>query len=214
MRKPVRRRIVDALLPGARRDVLAATLLEPGRWWYLSDLARRLGRAPSSLQRELASLSEAGILCQRRDGNRVYFQADRSCPVFGELSGLMAKTAGLVDVLRETLAPFHSRIRVAFVHGSVARGAERSSSDVDLLLIGVVSLARVAPALRRAETRLGRPVNVTLYSPREFGTKLAAGHHYLRTVLGAERLFVIGHESDLEAIAGAGAGRAPRDQRA
>jgi predicted nucleotidyltransferase len=214
MRKHVNRRIVDALLPGARRDVLAATLLEPGRWWYLSDLARRLGRAPSSLQRELASLSEAGILRQRRDGNRVYFQADQACPVFAELAGLMAKTAGLVDVLREALAPLRSRIRVAFVHGSVARGTERSSSDVDLLLVGTVSLAKVAPALRRAEARLGRPVNVTLYSPRELGTKLAAGHHFLRSVLGAERLFVIGHESDLEAIAGAGKGRASRDQRA
>ena len=205
---------MDALLPGARRDVLAATLLEPGRWWYLSDLARRLGRAPSSLQRELASLSEAGILRQRRDGNRVYFQADQTCPVFAELAGLMAKTAGLADVLREVLAPFRSRIRVAFVYGSVARGAERSSSDVDLLVVGTVGLARVSPALRQAETRLGRPVNVTLYSPRELGTRLAAGHHFLRSVLGAEKLFVIGHESDLEAIVGTRKGRASRDQRA
>jgi predicted nucleotidyltransferase len=60
----------------------------------------------------------------------------------------MAKTAGLVDLLREALAPIRSRIRVAFVHGSVARGAERSSSDVNLLLVGTVSLAKVAPALR------------------------------------------------------------------
>ena len=126
----------------------------------------------------------------------------------------MAKTAGLVDLLREALAPIRSRIRAAFVHGSVARGAERSSSDVDLLLVGTVSLATVAPALRRAELRLGRPVNVTLYSPREFGTKLAAGHHYLRSVLGAERLLVIGHESDLEAITGTGKGRTSRDQHA
>ena len=214
MRRPVGRRIVDPLLPGTRRDILAATLLEPGRWWYLSDLARRLGRAPSSLQRELASLSKAGILRQRRDGNRVYFQADQTCPVFGELSGLMAKTAGLVDVLREALAPIRSRIRVAFVHGSVARGAERSSSDVDLLLVGTVSLAKVAPALRRAELRLERPVNVTLHSPRELGTKLAAGHHSLRSVLGAGRLFVIGNESDLEAITGTGKGRTSRDRRA
>lgn len=214
MRKRVSHRIVDALLPGARRDILAATLLEPGRWWYLSDLARRLRRAPSSLQRELASLSAAGILRQRRDGNRVYFQADRTCPVFGELSGLMAKTAGLVDVLREALTPLRPRIRIAFVHGSVARGTEGSSSDVDLLLVGTVSLAQVAPVLRRAEMRLGRPVNVTLYSPGELGTKLAAGHHYLRSVLGAERLLVIGHESDLEAIVGAGKGRASHDQRA
>jgi len=61
--------------------------------------------------------------------------------------------------------------------------------------------------------QLERPVNATLHSPRELGTKLAAGHHSLRSVLGAERLFVIGNESDLEAITGTGKGRTSRGRR-
>jgi DNA-binding transcriptional ArsR family regulator len=85
---------LDALFPKTRQDILAATLLDPKRSWYLSDLARHLRTQPSSLQRELAALAEAGILRRRTDGNRVYFQADVDSPCFEELRGLMLKAGG------------------------------------------------------------------------------------------------------------------------
>src|SRR5688500_7391705 len=93
--------IIDALMPKVRQGVLSATLLQPKRAWYMADLARHLGTPPSSLQRELASLTAAGLLKRRRQGRMVYFQADTDCPVYPELSGLLSKTAGLADVLRE-----------------------------------------------------------------------------------------------------------------
>jgi hypothetical protein len=61
---------IDALFPAVRQDVLAATFMRPERWWYLSDLATFLKRRPSSLQRELAILSAAGILETRSEANR------------------------------------------------------------------------------------------------------------------------------------------------
>ena len=118
---------IDAILPRTRQAILAATLLHPERWWYLSDLARHLEVRPSSLQRELATLIDAEILRQRRDGNRIYFQPNPDCPFLAELQRLMAKTAGLVDVLREVLDPFANRIDWAFVYGSMARSEELAS---------------------------------------------------------------------------------------
>lgn len=190
---------IDALFPRTRQAILAATLLHPERWWYLSDLARHLGVRSSSLQRELAALVEAGILRQRRDGNRIYFQPNPDCPFLAELQGLMLKTVGLVDVLREALAPFTHRIDWAFVYGSIARSEELASSDVDLLIIGRVGLADIAPALRQAEGRLNRPVNPTVYSREEFVARLAAGHAFLHTVLAGAKLFILGAPHELAA---------------
>ena len=113
---------IDALLPQTRKAILAATLMHPEALvGTLSDLAQHLGVSPSTLQRELSSLVEAEILRRKREGNRVYFQPNPQCPFFPELRSLMLKTAGLLDVLRETLAPFASSIQWAFVYGSVAR---------------------------------------------------------------------------------------------
>jgi DNA-binding transcriptional ArsR family regulator len=193
----MRKSAIEALFPATRNAILAATLMQPERWWYLSDLAQHLGVPPSTLQRELASLVEAGILRRKRDGNRVYFQPDPDCPLLPELTGLMTKTAGLLDVLREALAPFAGSIRWAFVYGSVARAEVRSASDVDLMVIGAVGLADLAPALRKAERRLGRPISATVYTPEEFVKKRQAGHHFLKTVLQDEKLPIMGHEHEL-----------------
>lgn len=190
---------IDAIFPRTRQAVLAATLLRPDHWWYLSDLARHLGVRPSSLQREVATLVEAGILHQRRDGNRMYFQPNPDCPFLAELQGLMVKTVGLLDVLREVLEPLTDRIDWAFVYGSMARSEELSSSDVDLMIIGRVGLADLTTPLRQAERRLNRPVNPTLYSREEFATKLAAGHAFLCAVLDGEKLFILGDPHELAA---------------
>ncbi len=190
---------IDALFPRTRQAILAATLLHPDRWWYLSDLARHLGVRPSSLQRELATLVNAGILRQRRDGNRMYFQPNPDCPFLAELQGLMLKTVGLVDVLREVLEPFANRIDWAFVYGSIARSEELASSDVDLMIIGRAGLADIAPALRQAERHLNRPVNPALYSREEFITKLTAKHAFLHAVLDGAKLFILGDPHELAA---------------
>jgi uncharacterized protein len=200
------------LFPRVRKAILASTLMRPERWWYLSDLARHLRMRPSSLQRELSSLIAAGILRRKREGNRVYFQPDPECPLFPELRGLMIKTAGLLDVLREALAPFADIIRWAFVYGSVARSDERSSSDVDLMIIGQVGLADIVPALRRAEGRIARPINPSVYTPEEFRSKLKAGNHFLQSVLKEKVVFILGQGDELAATIGKSARAKTQDK--
>lgn len=199
MRKDV---ALAALFPTLRGAVLAATHTQPDKWWYLSELAQSLGTRPSSLQRDLKALVQAGILQQRREGTRTYFKADTRSPLFPELRGLFEKTAGLLPTLEAALEPFHERIVLAFVYGSVARGTEHSQSDVDLMVVGTVGLAALSPALRTAEDRLGREVNATCYSAAEFRRKLADGDHFLWEVLGGSKEFVKGSERELAAIAG------------
>lgn len=189
------------LFPKIRAGILAAMFLAPDRWWYQSDLARRLGTTSSALQRELAHLAGLGVLRRRKDGNRVYFQANRDCPYFTELERLLVKTTGLIEVLREALLPLAPRIRFAFVYGSFARIEEHAGSDVDLLVMGTAGLADLAPRLRRAERRIGRPVNASVYTPAEWSRRRAEGNHFLQSVLEGPKMFVLGEAHDLEAAA-------------
>jgi predicted nucleotidyltransferase/DNA-binding transcriptional ArsR family regulator len=179
MRKPA---TLAVLFPTVRGDVLAATLTQPEKWWFLSELAQFLGTSPSSLQRELKALVDGGILETRREGTRAYFKADTGSPVFPELRGLIDKTAGVVPTLRTILGPLDGRIACAFVYGSVARDEEHAASDIDLLVVGNVGLADLTPAVRQAEARLGREVNVTSYSAAEFRKKATSKDHFLSEV--------------------------------
>jgi predicted nucleotidyltransferase len=193
---------LEVLFPKVRRDVLASTLTRPEKWWYLSELAQFLRTTPSSLQRELKALVATWILEQRRDGARTYFKAETRSPLFRELRGLLDKTVGLVPTLRDALDPFAARIDCAFVYGSVARGREHALSDVDLMVIGRAGLAELSPALRKAEARLGREVNVTTYSAAEFMNKAAADDHFLSEVLRHPKQFVKGSQHDLDDVVG------------
>jgi DNA-binding transcriptional ArsR family regulator len=200
MRTIVRPKLVDVLMPRTRQAILAATLLHPEKTWYLNDLARHLRLRPSSLQRELAALTGAGILKSHRQGRMVYYQADPESPVFPDLQSLMAKTAGLIDVLRDHLEPLADRIAACFVFGSIARNQETSASDVDLLIIGDLGLAELALPLREARGTLGRDVNPKLYSPSEFAKRFAASDHFLTNVLQKPKLFVMGNQRVLDEI--------------
>ncbi|TMQ70982.1 MAG: hypothetical protein E6K80_06860 [Candidatus Eisenbacteria bacterium] len=187
--------------------------MEPSKWWYLSELARHLELRPSSLQRPLAVLSAAGILARRREGNRIYFRPEDACPYRGDLQALIAKTAGIVEVLREALAPHRAQMKVAFVYGSVARSLERPGSDLDLMVVGQAGLAELSPALHDAERRIGRPVNASVYPPQEFRRKLEAGSHFLTSVLDKEKLYVVGTEHDLGEARSGGSRRTAHHQQ-
>jgi predicted nucleotidyltransferase len=194
--------VLRALFPQVRRGVLAATLTQPDKWWYLSELAGRLGTGPSSLQRELSSLVACGILLRRREGTRAYFKAETKSPVFRELRQLFEKTAGLAAILEQMLRPFAGKIRCAYIYGSMARGQEGAASDVDLMVIGQAGLADLSPMLRRAEARLGREVNATVYSEEEFRERIRARDHFLAAVLRTRKHFVKGSQSDLDEMVG------------
>lgn len=194
--------LIDALFPRIRQGILVTTVMHPERWWYLSDMARHLSVTPSSLQRELISLVQSGILERRQEGRQVYYRPDPECPILTELQSIMMKTVGLVDVLRQALQPFAPLIACAFVYGSVARSEELGDSDVDLMIIGSPGLSDLAPALNQAEDHLGRSINPILYAPSEWGQKRQDGHPFLQRVLDGEKLFVIGNQNELGTTAG------------
>ena len=193
--------LLSALFNSTTQGVLGAIVLQPKREWYLSDLAAHLGVTPSSLQRTLSKLTDVGILLQRPSGNRVYYRADPECPILDELTGILIKTSGIADPLIDALRPFSARINCAFIHGSVAESRERSASDVDLIIIGDASNSDVALALRSVKDRLRREINVTRYTLKEFAEKLAAGNHFLTSVLQKPKIFLIGGADELDQIA-------------
>ncbi len=194
----------NVLFSTVRRKVLTALLLHTQGSWYLSELARHVGAASSHLHRELGTLVAAGIVTRRVEGRQTYFQADARCPFLPELTGLLRKLVGAPAVLEKSLAGLRPKIRVAFIYGSVARRTEQAHSDVDLLVVGTVAVADLVPALQTAERTLGRPVNPTVYPAAELAKKFRGGHHFVRSIVpDSEKIFVIGSQHELEAIAGA-----------
>jgi uncharacterized protein len=194
-------RLSTTLFGKARRAVLSVLFGNADRAFYTRELARSTGLGMGALQRELVALSEAGIIERTKQGNHIFFRANTACPIFQELKGIVAKTVGFGDTLQRALAPLAERIRWAFIHGSTAKGTETASSDVDVLVVGDAAFEEVVSALYETQEKTGREINPTVYGVDEFLQKVKQGHHFLTTVMGEPKIFLIGEEDELQRLA-------------
>lgn len=137
-----------------RRRVLGLLLLHPDESFHLREIARVTRTQPGTLRRELALLTEAGVLERQTAGNRVQYRANPACPIYDELRDIAHKTLTAAkparaarprkakaggealhvpqDRLKKLCRRYH--IRKLAVFGSAARGELGPRSDVDLMV--------------------------------------------------------------------------------
>lgn len=130
------------------------------------------------------------------------YRADRACLLFDELASVFRKTHGAVPALRAALAPLSAGVSVPWIFGSVARGAEVSGSDIDLLVLGDVGFVDLVRAVHPVQALLQREVNPVLYDREEFLRRLRAGDTFARELLSKPKLLVVGNMDDVGKLAG------------
>lgn len=191
----------NALFSGAQQPILALLFGQPEQWFHVKELIRLTGLGSASVQRELARLEKGGIVETRRIGNLKQIRAFAGSPIFSELRLIVLKTFGAAEVLREALTPLASEINFAFVYGSVAQGNDHAGSDIDLMIVSdTLSYGQVMATLQSAEKQLGRRVQVTQYTVKEFLERKQQKHHFVTEVLRQSKLMVIGTEDDIDPI--------------
>jgi predicted nucleotidyltransferase len=196
--------IASALFGQTRRKVLALLFGHPEESFYLREIVRAVGGGTGAVQRELEQLTSAGLILRKADGRQIYFTANPDSPVFEEVRSLVTKTIGVHEVIRLALADFAERrlILSAFIYGSAATGKDRPESDVDLMIVGDLTLSALLSVLRPAQDRLGREINPTIYPVEELRHKLAGRNHFLKAVLSRPKIMLVGNENELAELAG------------
>jgi predicted nucleotidyltransferase len=186
----------DLLFGQTRGRVLALLYGAPDESFFVRQIARQVETSVGSVQRELTLLASTGLIDRSALGSQVFYRANQKHPDYPELRALLAKTMGVFQILKAALAPLSSRISVAFVYGSVARGEEKATSDIDLMVIGAISLDEVLDAVGPVEKQLRRPINPTIYTPEDLKTRLHEGNHFLQSLKKSKKVFLIGDEDE------------------
>lgn len=190
--------IADAIFTKGQQRVLSALFGRPDRSFYVNELVRLAGGGIGAVQRELGSLVSSGLVTVRSQGNQRHYQANPNSPVFEELRGLVVKTFGVADWVRQALVPLADRLRYACIYGSTAKGTTHAASDVDVMLVSdELTLEDVLTALAPAERGLGRQVNPTLYAEAEFSKRARSGQGIVAKVLAGETISLIGSTDGL-----------------
>jgi predicted nucleotidyltransferase len=169
-----------------RRQILAAFYAGPGLVTHPRELARRLGRPSQVVGRELQRLEDAGILASETIGRARRYRVNAASPIAADVRGLVLRTIGAEALIGAALAGV-AGIEEAWIFGSHARGTERSSSDIDLLLIGPVDRRTLSERLVEVEQELGRDVNMVAYTRLELADLESAGDPFVVDVLAGPR---------------------------
>lgn len=192
--------VADALFSGLQQRLLAVLFGQPDRSFYGNELLRLTGTGRGALQRELEKLVSADLVTVTPVGNQKHYQANAAAPIFAELRGIVMKTLGLADVLRTALNAVADRIELAFVFGSVAKGTDTATSDIDLMVVTeTLTYADLFEGLAAAEQVLGRKVNPTLYTSAALAEKVRTENSFVLRVLSQPKIFLIGAEDELPA---------------
>ena len=167
---------------------------------YMRDLERRSGFSIGAIQAELKKLLRLELLKKRKDGNRIYFQANRQHPLYSDIRNLVLKTDGLVDAIKNALI-CSDDIKYAFIFGSFARNEETASSDIDLMVVGNLGLRQLAGMLSSIAGNLNREINPHCMSENEFIQRKNSGDPFIDRIFEEAKIFMIGDKNDFESMA-------------
>jgi len=193
--------LCSGLFGKTRQAVLALLYGRADSSFYTKQILDAVKMGRGTVQRELKNLTDTGIIIREVQGRQVYYRANARCPIFDELKSIVRKTFGVGDVIRQSLATKADKIRVAFIFGSMARSTDDRRSDIDLMVVGKISFGDVVSLLGPAEEKLAREINPVVYPIAEFKKKVKEDHHFVKTVLEDEKIFVVGDENELRKLA-------------
>ena len=187
--------ISDVLFSGVQQRVLGILFGQSERSFYANEIAKLGMTGKGALQRELARMTSSGLITLTTIGRQKHYQANKDCPIFGEIRSIALKTFGMADVLRAALSPHAAAIQCAFIFGSVAKRTDNASSDIDVMVVADgLSYSDLYESLAKAEESLGRRVSPTLYTIDDFQRKVADDNHFVVRVLSQPAIPLIGEK--------------------
>lgn len=163
---------------------------------HLRDLQRKSQLSIGTIQKEIGHLKNLDLVTSERDGNRLYYTANSDHPLYKHICGLVEKTSGVAEKLRETLNSING-IECAFIFGSFAKGEEKSHSDIDLIVIGSVGLRILSSRFKDLTEQTEREINPHIYSKKSWVEKLKKKDHFIQNVMNEKKIFLVGDENVL-----------------
>jgi predicted nucleotidyltransferase len=175
----------------ARQRLLAYYFANPTARHHLRDLAQRLNIDPSNLSKEFARLEREGLFRSEVNGRQKYFQLNREYPLFDEVRRIVAKTIGAAQLISQSLRKLEG-IDEAYLYGSFAANRQDATSDIDVLVIGAPREEGLAQAVGKLERQLGREINYTVLTPKEFESRRARKDAFLENLWHNKRVSLVG----------------------
>lgn len=179
-----------------RINLLSKFLMHSDEEFYLRQLAKQLHASPRSISLELQNLESIEFIIKRISGKQHYYRVNQNHTLFPELRNIFLKTIGLSYVLAKHLMYLKDKIHFVFVYGPMARDNYTLNSDVEIIVIGDIKVKQISPLIVNAGAELNRKISYSVFSFKEFLSRLEKRDHFLTSLLVEQKMFIIGKEDE------------------
>ena len=195
--QPAMKQPIEFMFSPYRRQVLAVLFLRPDEKFHVRELERITGVSAGSLHRELRAMADSGLLVREKLGNQVFYRVNTECLIYEDLAAIFRKTMGVTPLLQNALADLGDKVQVAFVFGSMASGRQTADSDLDVCVLGELSLLDVVKVLSPVQETLQREINPVVMTPKKFSDLYEKKDRFVTRILSEPSLFVKANRDEL-----------------
>lgn len=190
-------KLEDLITSKVRVKIIELFCANPREMYHVRGIVRETSEEINAVRRELMRLEEAGMVKKEGRGNRVYYWLRDDYPLFGDLISMVAKTTGLGATFIGNKSKLGKPSFIMF-SGRFARHKERKKEDeVDILLVGDITLPELAALVRAEESKRKTEINYTVMTREELQFRKQRRDPFLLGILAQSRVMIIGDENDL-----------------
>lgn len=187
----------DLIISRVRVKILQLFFLSPGKIYHVREIVRRIEEEINAVRRELLHMEKIGLMSKERRANRLFYALRKDYPLYYDLLELLVKSSGLGGNIIKNKNKL-GKVKFVMISGRFARAIpSRSSSDVNLLVVGKVVLPELNQLVRQEEVRREKEINYTVMSEEEFEFRKRRRDPFILGVIQGSRIMVIGDEEDL-----------------
>ncbi len=189
--------LTDIITSKVRIKILELFFGNPQEMYHVRGVVRETGEEINAVRRELLKLEADGVVKKEARGNRIYFWVNPDHSLYGDLISMVAKTTGLGAHVITNKSKLGKPSFVMFSGRFARRKARKKEDDVDMLVVGDITLPELASLVRAEESKRKKEINYTVMSREEFDFRKKRRDPFLLGILSKSRIMIIGDEDDL-----------------
>jgi len=159
--------MLDSLITSKTRvKLLTKFFLNSATRSYLRNLEVEFGESTNSIRVELNRLEETGLLKSEYLGNRRYFFANKSHPLFYDISSIVRKYVG-IDQIIENIINRLGNLKSVYIAGSLARGLD--TGVIQIIVVGEhIDREYLTKLVSKAEVLINKKISYLAFKTEAF----------------------------------------------
>jgi predicted nucleotidyltransferase len=133
---------------------------------YLRQLESEFGESSNAIRLELNRFEKANLLTTSATGNKKYYHANTSHPLYPDINNILMKYVGFDQIIEKVIRKL-GNLKCAYIVGNFAEG--RDDHIIDLVFIcNGINREYLARLVGKVEKEITRKIRYVIFNEEEF----------------------------------------------